>query len=228
MNAIGTLNEKPLHASLKEWCARPGDRFETPVEGYVIDIVRDQLLIEIQTANFSSIKRKIQTLTETRRLRLVYPIAVEKWILRLGADGSASGRRKSPKRGALAEIFRELVRFPKLIANPNFSLEVLLISEEEVRRNDRTRGWRKGGWITHERRLLDVVDRKTFEKPADYVALIPRKLSGCWTTADLASAMKVPRWLAQKMTYCLREACAVGIAGKKGNSILYRLETNRG
>jgi hypothetical protein len=33
------------------------DRFEVPVDGFVIDIVRDDLLIEIQTRNFSSLKR---------------------------------------------------------------------------------------------------------------------------------------------------------------------------
>jgi hypothetical protein len=32
MSGIGLLNEKPLHASLKQWYARPGDRFEVPVE----------------------------------------------------------------------------------------------------------------------------------------------------------------------------------------------------
>ena len=40
MTGIGLLNEKPLHASLKQWYARPGDRFEVPVDGFVIDIVR--------------------------------------------------------------------------------------------------------------------------------------------------------------------------------------------
>ena len=49
MSGIGLLNEKPLHASLKQWYARPGDRFEVAVGGFVIDIVRDDLLIEIQT-----------------------------------------------------------------------------------------------------------------------------------------------------------------------------------
>jgi hypothetical protein len=57
MSGIGLLNEKPLHASLKQWYARPGDRFEVPVDGFVIDVVRDDLLIEIQTRNFSSLKR---------------------------------------------------------------------------------------------------------------------------------------------------------------------------
>ena len=41
-SGIGLLNEKPLHASLKQWYARPGDRFEVPVHGFVIDIVRDE------------------------------------------------------------------------------------------------------------------------------------------------------------------------------------------
>ena len=49
MNTIGTLNEKPLHAALKDWCARPGDQFEVFVDGFVVDIVRGNLLIEIQT-----------------------------------------------------------------------------------------------------------------------------------------------------------------------------------
>jgi len=61
MNQIGELNEKPLHAALKTWYAGPDDRVEVPVNGgqrgYVIDLVQDDLLIEIQTGNFSSIKR---------------------------------------------------------------------------------------------------------------------------------------------------------------------------
>tara|TARA_B110000014_G_C20100324_1_gene577464 strand:- start:1253 stop:1462 length:210 start_codon:yes stop_codon:yes gene_type:complete len=37
---IGTLNEGSLHASLKQFFAQPGDEFEVPINGYVIDIVR--------------------------------------------------------------------------------------------------------------------------------------------------------------------------------------------
>ena len=40
---ISTLNEKPLHAALKEWYASPGDRFEVPVDGYLVDIMPDLL-----------------------------------------------------------------------------------------------------------------------------------------------------------------------------------------
>jgi hypothetical protein len=36
-----------------------GDRCEVAVEGFVIDIIRDNLLIEVQTGGFASIKRKV-------------------------------------------------------------------------------------------------------------------------------------------------------------------------
>ena len=83
MSGIGLLNEKPLHASLKEWYAQPGDQFEVAVDGFVIDIVRDDLLLEIQTGNFASIKSKLTDLARAHRIRLIYPIAQEKWIVKL-------------------------------------------------------------------------------------------------------------------------------------------------
>ena len=78
---IGTLNEKPLHASLKQWMAEPGDRFEVPLDGFFIDVVRDELLIEIQTGGFSPLKKKLRQLTKSHPVRLVYPIAAEKWLV---------------------------------------------------------------------------------------------------------------------------------------------------
>ena len=83
---IGTLNEKPLHAALKTWCARPGDRFEETVDGFVVDILRGELLIEIQTKNFAAMKRKLYQLVPHHPVRLVYPIARERWIVKLEPD----------------------------------------------------------------------------------------------------------------------------------------------
>ena len=52
-----------------------------PIDNFVIDIVRDDLLIEIQTRNLSAIKKKLTKLLLANRVRLVYPIARIKWIL---------------------------------------------------------------------------------------------------------------------------------------------------
>lgn len=228
MNKIGSLNEKPLHAALKSWYAEEGDEFEVPIDGYVIDIVRGDLLIEIQTRSFSSIKDKLGKLVSDHALRLVYPVPQEKWIVKVSDDGhSRVSRRKSPKRGRVEHVFAELVSFPTLLADPNFSLEVLLIQEEELRRFDERRGWRRRGWVTLERRLLRVLERVRFETPADMVVLIPRDLAEPFTTSDLAAALAQPRRLAQQMAYCLREMGVVVHVGKQGNSILYRRTTDQ-
>ncbi len=222
MSGIGLLNEKPLHASLKEWYAQPGDQFEVTVDGFVIDIVRDDLLLEIQTGNFASIKSKLMELVRSHRIRLIYPIAQEKWIIKQAADKSGGvTRRKSPKRGRVEDLFWEMVSFPHLIVNPNFSLEVLLIREEEVRRYEGKRKWRRRGWATEEHRLLEVVDRSVFEKAADFQMLLPEKVGEPFTTRDLAEAMDIGRQLAQKTAYCLCKARAIELIGKRGRANLY-------
>jgi hypothetical protein len=219
---IGTLREGPLHAALKEWYAQPGDRSEVPVDGYFVDIVRGELLIEIQTASFASIKGKLSDLVARHPLRLVYPIAQEKWIVKLAADLTTQvSRRKSPKRGTIDEVFAELVSFPHLMALPNFALEVLFIREEEARRYGPERAWRRRGWVTHERRLVEVLGRRLFESPTNMAALLPPGLPQPFTTADLAEGLGKGRRLAQRMAYCLREMGAVSVVGKRGRAILY-------
>jgi hypothetical protein len=219
---IGTLNEKPLHESLKQWYAQPGDIFEVPVDGSVVDIVRGDLLIEIQTKNFSAIKRKLGKLLVDHPVRLVYPIPREKWITKLADGGDCPiSRRRSPRRGTFEDVFYELVRLPELLKDPNFSIELLLIDEEEVRRYDGVRGWRRRGWVTEERRLLRVVDMRIWNSPADMLTFIPATLAEPFTVNDLAAATKINRTLVQKMVYCLRTMGCLAPAGKKVNAILY-------
>ena len=223
MSGIGLLNEKQLHASLKEWYAQPGDRFEVAVDGFVIDIVRDGLLLEIQTANIASIKSKLINLVRAHRIRLIYPIAEEKWIIKLVEDNCGEvTRRKSPKRGRVEDLFWEMVSFPQLLANQNFSLEVLLIREEEVRRYEGRRRWRRGGWVIEERRLLEVIDQRLFEEPADWREFVPEELES-FTARDLAESLGVRTQLAQRMAYCLREARVIELLGRRGRAYLYRL-----
>lgn len=72
VNGINTYNEKSLHADLKQWYALPGDKMEVRVDGYIIDLVRGDLLIEIQTGGFSPLKRKLAHLAQAHPVRLVF------------------------------------------------------------------------------------------------------------------------------------------------------------
>jgi hypothetical protein len=221
---IGTLNEKPLHAELKLSYAQSGDLLEVEIDGYVIDILRDGELIEIQTGNFAAIKSKVLDLTSKYSLRLVYPIAREKWIYKLPKDVASTGtRRKSPKRGRILEIFDQLVSFPELLKQPNFIMEVLMIQEEEIRQYVGKRRWRNRGWETVERRLLKILESHIFQGLDYFRMLIPEGLPAHFTTLELAKAMGASRRLAQKAAYCYRKTGIIKQVGKRSRYNLYSL-----
>jgi hypothetical protein len=221
---IATLNEGPLHAALKAWFTRDGDKLEVPVDGRQIDIVRGDLLIEIQTKSVTALRRKLAVLVESHPVRLVLPVALEKWIVRMDGDGQhVLSRRRSPRRGTREDAFKELVSIAKLLAHPNFSCEILLTQEEEVRMHDPRRAWRRRGWVIVERRLIDVIESHLLSDDSDLHRLLPPGLPATFTTADLASAARITTSVAQKMAYCLREAGAIVLEGKRGNALVYRL-----
>jgi hypothetical protein len=212
-NGIGTLRESSLHAQLKEWYQQPGDGIEVEVGGYLVDLVRGELLIEIQTGNFTAIRAKLRRLLQDHPVRLVYPIAQEKWICRISDEQRPLTRRKSPRRGRLEDLFTELVRLPDVAARPGFSLEVLLTREEEVWRDDGRGSWRRKGWSIADRRLVEVVERRLLTGSGDYLALLPDGLPAPFTNRDLARALGARRPVAERMTYCLRKMGLLEVSG---------------
>jgi hypothetical protein len=223
VTSIGSLNEKPLHLSLKEWYRRDGDLVEEPMEGFVVDLVRDGVLIEIQTRGFSAMRKKFDQLLDTYPMRLVHPVATTKWIVKLDHEGEEASRKRSPKRGIAADVCAELVSFPSLLSHPNFTLEVALVEEEEIRRPDAKNGWRRGGFVIEERRLIDVIDTVELQSPRALLSLLPGNLPDPFTTADLAQGLGRSRHLAQEVAYCLRVSGAVQTSGRDKRGILYRL-----
>jgi len=220
--SIGTLNEGHLHASLRATYVEPGDQTEVAVDGYVVDILRGDLIIEVQTANFSAIARKIRDLVSRRRLRLVYPIPRDRWIMKLArTPDDRVTRRRSPKHDGAIDVFSELVSFPELIAHPNFELDIVVIEEETVWRFDSRKRWRRRGWVTAERRLLTIYETVRLRDSADYLAMMPPGLPDEFLTSDLAHALRRPRHVAQKMAYCLRSCGCIQQVGMKGNAVVY-------
>lgn len=221
---IGTLREKPLHASLKRWCALPGDRFEVPVDGFVVDLVRDGLLIEVQTRGFASMKKKIVSLLDSgHRVRIVHSIPIDRWIVKVDADGTILSRRRSPKHGKPTDVFVELVSFPELLVRDHLEVEVVMSVEEEYRRHTPGTAWRRNGWTVVERRLVEVVDSVVLNRIGDFTTLLPDGLPEVFTTADVSEGLGRPLRAAQQMTYCLRKAGAIAVVGKRGNSLEYEM-----
>ena len=173
MAGVGVLAEGPLHAGLKGCYVRAGDHEEAPLDGYVVDILRNDLVIEIQTGSLAKVARKLAELVERHRARLVHPVITERVIVRVDAQGAVLSRRRSPRRGGLEDVFAELVACPTVLAHPSFSLDVVSVRTEEVRRFEAYRAWRRKGWVVTERRLLDVVGAVALDAPDDLRGLVP-------------------------------------------------------
>jgi hypothetical protein len=220
---ISTYREGSLHAALKEIYTLPGDRVEESVAGYIVDVVRDDELVEIQTVSFSSAAAKLRRLVADHRIALIHPIAVERWLIRVDGDGVIVSRRRSPKRGQTLDLFGELTAFPELVAHPNFRLELVLISEEEIRgpvpAGARFRYPRE--WWRLDRRLVEVLEIVRVDTPADLLALLPAGVTSPFTTGDIATASRRPKTLAMRAAYCLAAAGATRSIGKRGRLQLY-------
>lgn len=223
-SSLSTYREGSLHSALKTLYAGPAGLVEQTVDGFVVDVVREGELVEIQTSSFASAAPKLRNLVERHRLVVVYPIAVERWLVKVDADGAVASRRRSPKRGLPADLFDQLVAFPELIAHPNFSLELVLVREEEIRgpvpEGARYRYPRQ--WWRLDRRLLEVVGAIRIESAADLTRLLP-PLPASYTSADIAAALGRPKRLAARAAYCLHKSGASVKAGRNGRLVAYRL-----
>jgi hypothetical protein len=217
------MNERSLHSEIKKVYSLPGDHFEAKLDNYIVDILRGQLIIEVQTKNFSALKEKLQTLTEKHQVRLVYPLPEKKWITYLTKENVVINKRKSPKKGKLTDLFRELVMIPHMIGDENFSLEVLLIDEEEVRCNDGKGSWRRRGVSIKGRRLLQVNSRILFQNKTDYLKILPDSLNQVFTNKELSKLAKIPVRTARQITYCLRKSDIILLAPNKGRELAFQL-----
>lgn len=225
---IGQLNEGQLHQSIKRWYHEPGDQMEVACDGYVIDLVRGDRLLEIQTRNFGAMKKKLKKLVKKYPVHLIHPIAKEKIIIRKDADEEmVLSRRKSPKKGNIYHLFDELIRIPTMINHPNFSLEILLIQEEEIRCEDGTGSWRRKGQRIVSHDLLDVYEQRTFHHAEDFLNLLPDTLDQPFSSKSLAKEAGIKVHLARKVLYCLRHMEAIEIDCKQGNLLCYKVMENK-
>ncbi len=215
------MREGPLHAAVKAALAEPGDRLEVPVGRFVIDLVRgDGELVEVQTGGFGALGKKLDALLDEHRIRIVYPVAAERRIVRVDEHGQVLGVRRSPKRATAVAVFDKLVAFPSLLTHPNLTIEVLLLREDHIRRSQpaTVRGRTRD---PGERRMVDVLDQVVLRTPQDILAVLPALPVEPFTTSELADLLRCSTLLAQRTLYCLRTIGIVEPAGKRGHAPLH-------
>ncbi len=185
---IGTLREKRLHAAIKTYLCPDTARHEIPVgtlfgggvddggagtRHMVADIVCDGEIFEVQTGGLYPLREKLAWyLAHTPcRVTVVHPIPAVRYLSWIDpADGTVISRRRSPKRGRVQDVAKELYWLSDFVGNPRFSLRLLLIELEEYRLAD---GWSrdgKRGSSRYERFPTALLGDVTLASAADYAA----------------------------------------------------------
>ncbi|MCU0484648.1 MAG: hypothetical protein MUC85_00925 [Anaerolineales bacterium] len=221
------MKETSLHAGLKAWYAQSGGQVEQEVDGYLIDLRRESELVEIQTRHFSALRGKLEDLLERHVVRVVYPVAALRRILRIDSEGQLVSARQSPRKGQVYEVFNELTSLHAALAHPNFRLEVVLVHEEQVWQDDGQGSWRRRYWSQTDRRLVAVLGQVAFERPEDYASLLPPGLPESFTARDVLQGLElkgraaVQQRLVGRMMKALRTLGVIEQIGKRGNAYLY-------
>jgi hypothetical protein len=107
------------------------------------------------------------------------------------------------------------------MAHENFELDIVLTEEETLWSHAPGKRWRRRGWVTIERRLLQVYDTLAMRSRGDYLALMPTSLPEQFLTSDLARAIGCQRRVSQQVAYCLSRGGFIEKVGMQGNAIVY-------
>ncbi len=220
---IGTLSEKTLHAALKHFFEEDISYHEVGCEGFIADIKRDNEIIEIQTAGFNKLRRKLDAFLPDNKVTICYPIPHIKKLLWINPeDGTISSPRKSPKTGSIYNCFFELYKISAYLTHPNLSLCLVLIDLDEYRCLNVKGRNQKMHTVRYERIPTALHEICFISDYSRYGLLVPESLTHEFTSKDFAKAAKITRHHAQTALKVLTTTGTVTRIGKKGNEIVYR------
>lgn len=219
---IGTLQEKTVHAVLKNYLSPEEETHEIPIAGYVADIFTGHDIFEIQTANFDKLRNKLSVFLELYPVTVIYPIPYQKWLIWIDDEtGEFKPKRKSPTVGNPYWVFPELYKIKPFLLHPNFSLKIILLDMEEYRTLN---GWskdRKRGSTRYDRIPVKLVSEIDLIEKNDYMQLIPEDLEKPFTCKEFSKHIKVRNSIGQVTLNILFHLEVLKRVGKKGNSYVY-------
>lgn len=215
-DGIGTYKEKRLHALLKDFYMPENARQEVRLsddmltsiyadltdanvrrerDRYVADILTDDgEIIEIQTGGFYPLVKKLHFYLCATDLdvTVVHPIPAVKYLSWMDpATGEMTPPHKSPKKGSVKDIAKELYWLAPYLAEPRFQLVLALIDVEEIRLQN---GWGNGGKRgseRHDRFPMALREEIVLAAPEDYAAHFlpsPEALPAPFTASEYAKA----------------------------------------
>jgi len=223
---IGTLSEKNTHMILKKFFCEDESYHEIKVGSYYADIMIDNHIYEIQTANFNKLREKLNYFLENHKVTIVYPIPHIKFLQWVDFEsGEVLDKRKSPKKGSFFDAFYELYKIKFILDNPNLEIKLLLIDLLEMRNLN---GWskdKKRGSTREERfpiELFDMYTLNTSDNYKTYRDILP-VLPNEFTVDDLRKKTKQTLYKARFIINVMLYLNVIIFVGKNGRKHLYKI-----
>lgn len=219
---IGTLNEKCIHSALKNYFSEDYDQ-EAKIGSFYADIVTENGIFEIQTANFSKLNKKLEVMLSVCHVTVVYPFEKRTRVI-TASDTSGEVIRESGFRynNSLSSFFLELYRIKSFLTDPNLTICIAELDVERVNYvSEKTGRRRKRGAYT--KTPLALRREIYLEKPSDYKVLLPdcEELPEEFTVKEFQKCAKSTD--AKLMLEILLYLGVVDKIGKKGNAEVYRI-----
>ncbi|MDE7285803.1 MAG: hypothetical protein K2N55_03015 [Lachnospiraceae bacterium] len=220
---IGTLQEKTVHAVLKDYYAPDKDMQEIRVSGYVADIYTGGEIIEIQTSNFHTLRGKLDAFLPNYPVTLVYPIPKIKYLIWMDEEtGKCSKPRKSNAKGSVYRAFYELYKIKPYLSDENLHLCFPLLELEEYRLLN---GWsrdRKRGSQRFDRIPAALLGEVRIDDISDYAQLIPEGIEEPFTVQEFGKAVGQQRKIAAKVIHVLHYLHVIERCENRGRAYTYR------
>lgn len=221
-HGIGTRGEKTLHAVLKRYF-EPSESFhEVKVGGFVADIANENGITEIQTRQFSRLRKKLPGFLALTDVTIVYPVAAVKWLVWIDEKtGETTRKRKSPRRGQPWDILYELYQIKEFLCHPCLKFCVVLLEIEEYRSLN---GWsadKKRGSTRYDRIPVSIAGEIHIGGPFGYGRLLPPGLEARFTSREFQKASGLSLSSSQTALNVLNSVGAVRRVDKLGNRYVY-------
>ncbi|MBQ8614480.1 MAG: HAD-IIB family hydrolase [Ruminiclostridium sp.] len=216
-STIGTLNEKTIHNALKcYYCDEISH--EARIGDFYADAAGENGIIEIQTANFLKLNKKLSKMLRVCHVTVVYPF--EKLVHNFSVNEQTGEVISSSNKtnNSYSKFFLELYRIKAFLTNPNLTICMAQLEiNKKTYYKDNRRIRYKG--IPREKIPVRYIKEIRLDNKEDYMQFIPDGLPEQFTKKDLGKLCRTtdPSIMLEILEY-------VGVVkrvGKKGNAILY-------
>ena len=224
-SGIGTLNEKSVHAVLKDYYGVFDDNKEVPLGSFEADIVGERGVIEIQTRSLWRLADKLKALLSACDVTVVFPLEAKKDILWTDPEsGEVVTVGRSTRKMTAEWGIAELYDIRGSLGNERLHLRFPVLEVQEIRLLN---GWskdKKKGSQKCDKIPLKLLDELIIENTADasqYTTLLRSELPDSFTVDEISKLYRLDKKRSGRFISVMKLVGAVQCVGKKGRKNLY-------